>query len=260
MSKTKLRDGLEELREVFPLPEVMRLIEHTARWVDPDTFRLLPIWYPEHARGMFFYKDNWSEPQMNKNRQTGESVHKKEANRYANIALTDALGLSDHPNWTCCHIWGVDDPNYQKSNTIVQNPRFYSCVANMVLLPTPLKAFTDSTGEVKMMLRICARNIYGWPDHECMPAEIAQEIAKIDAWNDWSAYPKSWPQTPGASLPLYVIKLNDEIRRSAATRLKAIRKALQGAGEKYPRNQVKEVLKYWAKFAPGLMESLSVEQ
>jgi hypothetical protein len=65
----------------------MRLIEHTARWVDLETFRLLPIWYPEHARGAHFYKKNWSEPQMNTNRETGHSEHKREANRYANVAL-----------------------------------------------------------------------------------------------------------------------------------------------------------------------------
>lgn len=119
----------------------MGLIERTARWVDPATFRLLPVWYPEHARGAPFYKDNWSEVQFNKNRQTGHTEHKREVNTYANKALTRALGLrsDDRPNWSCCHIWGVDDSLYQQSNIIVRDHCFYSCVANMVLLPTPLK-------------------------------------------------------------------------------------------------------------------------
>jgi hypothetical protein len=48
---------------------------------------------------------------------------------------------------------------------------FFSCVGNMVLLPTPLKAFTDTMPEIKSMLRICARNLYGWQcDHESMSA------------------------------------------------------------------------------------------
>lgn len=41
---------------------------------------------------------------------------------------------------------------------MVQDHQFYSCVANMVLLPAPLKAFTDAMPEVKAMLRVCSRN------------------------------------------------------------------------------------------------------
>jgi hypothetical protein len=116
----------------------MRLIETTARWVDPETFRLLPLWYPEHARRTLFYKADWSEPLMNKDRQTGQIVHKREGNVHANKALTYALGLraGSRPNWSCCHIWGVDDASYQESNAIVQDRRFFSCIANMVLLPS----------------------------------------------------------------------------------------------------------------------------
>jgi hypothetical protein len=159
LSGTPLPDGLTAMRDVIQLSEVMRLIEHTARWVDPETFRLLPLWYPEHARRTYFYKMNWSEPQMNKNRQTGHTEHKREGNLHANKALTHALGLrsDDRPNWSCCHIWGIDDAQYQEANAIVQDRRFFSCVANMVLLPTPLKAFTDTMWEVKAMLRIITR-------------------------------------------------------------------------------------------------------
>ena len=56
----------------------MRLIERTARWVDPATFRLLPVWFPEHSRLGILYKAGWSAPQMNRNRQTGIEVHKHE--------------------------------------------------------------------------------------------------------------------------------------------------------------------------------------
>ena len=183
LSGTPLPDGLAAMRDVIQPSEVMRLIEHTARWVDPETFRLLPLWYPEHARRTYFYKKNWSEPQMNKNRQTGHTEHKREGNVHANKALTRALGLrsDDRPSWSCCHIWGIDDAQYQEANAIVQDRRFFSCVANMVLLPTPLKAFTDTMSEVKAMLRICARNLYDWHcDHDgaadstgiCDPSEV----------------------------------------------------------------------------------------
>jgi len=222
----------------------MRLIERTSRWVDPETFRLMPIWYPEHARGSYFYKKNWSEPQMNKNRQTGHSEHKREGNVYANKALTNALGLrsDDRPNWSCCHIWGVDDAQYQESNAVVQDRRFFSGIANMVLLPTPLKAFTDAMPEVKAMLRICARNLYGWHcDHE----SVADAIATINAWGECAAYLKSWPRAQGASLPLGVMKLDDRVRRSAARRLEQIRSDLAKAGPHYPRDGVRAALAYW---------------
>ena len=103
-------DGLDALRSVMSLREIMLVIEKTARWVDPETFRLLPVWFPEHARRAPFFKKNWSEPQMNTSRTTGKAVHKSEGNVNANEALTLALGLKKklRPNWSCCHIWGVD--------------------------------------------------------------------------------------------------------------------------------------------------------
>ena len=50
------RDGLAALRAEISLREIASLIERTARWVAPETFKLLPVWYPEHARGQPFYK------------------------------------------------------------------------------------------------------------------------------------------------------------------------------------------------------------
>jgi hypothetical protein len=244
LSGTALPDGLTALREVIQLSEVMRLIERTSRWVDPETFRLLPLWYPEHARRSCFYKKNWSEPQMNKNRQTGHSEHKREGNIHANKALTHALGLrsDDRPNWSCCHIWGVDDAQYQESNAVAQDRRFFSCVANMVLLPTPLKAFTDTMWQVKAMLRICARYLYGW---HCDHQSVADAIATIEEWGDWDAYPKSWPRTHGGSLPQGIVKLDGGIRQSAALRLERIRWDLKNAGIHYPRDEVRAALSYW---------------
>jgi len=54
-----LPDGPVALREEMKLAEIMRLIERTARWVAPETFRLLPVWSPEYARRTLFYKANW---------------------------------------------------------------------------------------------------------------------------------------------------------------------------------------------------------
>lgn len=237
-------DGLDALRAEIGLKEIATLIERTARWVAPETFRLLPVWYPEHGRGHHFYKGNWSEPQMNTKRATGVSSHKFEGNINANQALTLALGLrkSQRPNWSCCHIWGVDDAQYQKSNVIVKDRRFFSCVGKMVLLPTPLKAFTDTMPEIKAMLRICSRNLYGWTcDHE----DLAETVAALDAWDAWDDYPDSWPQTPGERRPMGVVELTPEIERQVRDRRAGIKRDLDSAGPHYPREEVEAVLAYW---------------
>ena len=222
----------------------MQLIERTARWVDAATFKLLPLWYPEYARRAYFYKANWSEPQMNKNRQTGHTEHKREGNLYANKALTHALSFrsDDPPNWSCCHIWGVDDALYQEANSVVQDRRFYSCIGNMVLLPTPLKAFTDAIPEVKAMLRVCARHLYGWT---CEHESTAEAPAAVSAWAAWDAYPASWPRSPSASPVPGLMPLDAGIRASAADRLARIRNDLANAGPYYPRDEVWATLEFW---------------
>jgi len=244
MPISSLPEGTDALMAELSFGEVMRLIERTAKWVDAETFNLLPVWYPEHARQALFYKANWSEPQMNTNRQTGISTHKSEGNVHANKALTLALGLrSDgRKGWSCCHLWGVDDHTYQQANVVVQDPRFFSCVANMVLLPTPLKAFTDIVPEVKTMLRICARNTYRW---QCDHTKMTGVNAALDAWNDWTDYPESWPREPGSSAPMGTMPNSNDIRESADRRWSRIQSDMEKAGPHYPRDSVRQVLKYW---------------
>ncbi len=244
MSKLTLPNGADALLSELSLSTIMVLIERTARWVDPATHNFLPIWYPEHARRGLFYKSNWSEPQLNKNRQTGISIHKHEANIHANKALTYALGLrsNDREGWSCCHIWGVDDPTYQTSNLVVQDNRYFSAVANMVLLPTPLKTFTDTMPEVKAMIRICATHLYKWQCNHPMMKEIN---AELDELQDWENYPKSWPNSSRGKLPIGIMKINPDIQQSAHRRWSKIQNDLKNAGEYYPKNKVMDALEYW---------------
>lgn len=246
-----LNDGLNALRKEIGLREIASLIERTARWVAPETFKLLPVWFPEHARRRHFYKENWTAPQMNTSRTTGSSTHKVEGNIYANQALTLALGLrkANRPNWSCCHIWGVDDATFQKSNDVVSDHRFYSCIGNMVLLPTPLKAFTDTMPEVKTMLRVCARNLFDW---ECDHPSVAQSNEALNAWSDWDVYPASWPRTPGERLPLGIVPLSPSIAADAQKRLARIRDDLSTAGSFYPRAEVEAALTYWKISTDGM--------
>jgi hypothetical protein len=112
----------------------------------------------------------------------------------------------------------------------------------MVLLPTPLKAFTDTIPEIKAMLRICARNLYGWQcDHE----NLFATNSALDKWTDWDSYPQSWPRYPNEKRPLGVVELSEGIRVSAHKRLAKIRHDLEHAGNHYPREQVRAALAYW---------------
>jgi len=178
-----IEDGVDELMSPLDLSETMGLIEKTARWVLPETFHMVPVWYPAHARGRYCFKNNWSEEKFNINRKDGSKVHKQEGNLYANKDLTHALGLrsKERKNWSCCHIWGVDDPTFQRANDVVQDPRFYSYVANMVLLPTPLKVFTDTVPAVKVMFRLCAADLYNW---RCEHDEVSDKVAAMEEWTD----------------------------------------------------------------------------
>lgn len=238
-----LPDGLDELRLHLDLKTIMELIEKTARWADPETFRLLPVWAPQHARKNQLYNANWTVMRENRNQRSGVSTLKIEGNTQANKALTEALDLHVRDNWSCCHLWGVDDPTYQSHNAVVQDHRFFSCVANMVLLPTPLKAFTDAMPDVKAMLRVCAKNTYGWTcDHE----SVATSLEQVRAWDVWDVYPASWPRTPGEKLPLGVVPINDRIRNNAKRRKARIGRDLEAAGRHYPREEVRAALKYWS--------------
>ena len=92
------------------------------------------------------------------------------------------------------------------------------------------------------MLRICARNLYG---RHCPHESIARSIAVIDGWDDWSAYPESWPRRSCEKLPLGIMPLNDSIRSDVNARLMRIRRDLEQAGSHYPRDEVRKALAYW---------------
>ena len=248
-------DGLDTLRKKIGVKAVMGWIEATARWVDPNTFRLLPVWYPEHARGAPFYKANWTTEQMNTNKASQSTVHKREGNRYASLALSAALGLraKDRPNWSCCHIWSVDDDKFQNGNAVVRDRRFYSCVGNMVLLPTPLKAFTDSMPEVKAMVRLCARNLYDWYcDHE----SLSEDSRDWETFSNSADYPASWPRTPNERSPRGVVAFTPSIGTAAKRRLETIWRDLGHAGDQYPRAEVRGAMQYWDRKLASYSDSI----
>jgi hypothetical protein len=222
--------------------EIVPLLVRTAKWVHPETFRLLPVWYPEYSRRCKRYNATWTKQAFNTKRQ----AEKCEGNEKAQKALKNALGIFrevDWPNWTCCHIWGVDDPKFQLRNTVVVDPRYYSCIGNMVLLPTPLKALTDCMPDIKLMLRVCAWNLYGWV---CDHPDVAAEAKRIRGGFVPQGYPSEWPLPNREILPPGTVPCTDRIRRAAENRRETIKSDLQNAAFiNYPRESVREVLRSW---------------
>jgi hypothetical protein len=237
-------DGNDEIEADLPL--LVELIARTARWVHPQTFHALPVWCPWTARGRPLYDRTWQRRATNTRRDSGVTSEKFEANVAAGKALVAALGVaSPKPaNWTVCHIWGYDDEAFAAQSAIVRNPRYYSCVGNMVWLPTPLKGFTDVLPEVKVLLRTCAFHLYGWA---CEDESVRPQADAIRGGAVPAGYPETWPCSARPSvLPPGTAPITPAIQREIQRRKARIRAMLDDQALTYfPRDDVREVLKFW---------------
>ena len=237
-------DGNKEIAAEIPL--VVEIMARTCRWVHPDTFRQLPVWCPWTARGRPLYDSAWQRRYTNTKRATKLTVEKVEGNVAASKALIAALGVaSPKPaNWTVCHIWGYDDPAFASQGSIVQDPRYFSCLANMVWLPTPLKGFTDALPEIKTMLRTYAFHLYGWA---CEHVSVAEQAKVIRAGTIPDGYPKSWP-TPDRPqlLPPGTAPCTPGIVAEINKRKVAFKRMLEDTSlTHFPHEEVRQVLAFW---------------
>jgi hypothetical protein len=228
------------------MPQIIQLIARTSRWVHPDTFHELPVWCPWTARGRPLYDQSWQRRSSNTRRSTQQTSDKFEGNIAAGNALIAALGVPRPKprNWTVCHIWGYDDPNFASQGSIVQDPRYFSCIANMVWLPTPLKGFTDALPEIKMLLRTCAFHLYGWV---CEHETAKPQAEKIRAGFIPEGYPTCWPAPdrpdvlPPGTASFTPAILEDIRRRKALIRAKMSDASLTH----FPRDEVRTVVEFW---------------
>jgi hypothetical protein len=242
-------DGNDAVRG--DIDAVVDLLVRTSRWVHPETFKALPVWCPWVARGQPLFDAAWQGRYTNTKRATGLTSEKFEGNVAAAKALIAALDVATPrpSNWTVCHIWGYDDPNFGPSGSVVHDPRFYSCIGNMVWLPTSLKGFTDSLPEVKSLLRVCAYYLYGFLcDHPNTQAE-AQRIG--DGWIP-AHYPSAWPTNTRADLPPGTSPFTHRIKAEIVKRKTKWESDLSNpALTSYPREQVRTVLQYWKVELPS---------
>jgi hypothetical protein len=234
-------DGLELL--AVNLPAVVDLIVSSARWVHPEAFCALPVWYPETARRHGIYDAKWQRVRKNTNRATTNVTDKLEGNGMAAKAFVEALGARRQYNWTVCHIWGVDDPTFQRSNAVVSDRRYYSCVGNMLWLPTPLKGFTDAVPEIKRILRTCAFHLYGWA---CEHDDVARDAAKVRSGVIPANYPPAWPTGDRDVLPPGTAPFSPRVVASIAKRKRELRRMLADESLSYfPRIEVEKALAFW---------------
>ena len=238
MTALKVPDGLAEIERELPL--VMSMIARTARWVHPDTFKGLPIWCPDTARGMVRYDAAWSRPLV-----SAKGVTKVEENIRAGAALVEALGVQPPKprNWTVCHIWGYDDDRFAGRSNVVQDPRYYSCIGNMTWLPTPLKGFTDAVPQIKECLRVCAFHLYGWA---CEHDDFREAAIKVRSGAIPEGYPSEWPTADRRILPPGTASFSDRVKLSIANRKAKIRRQLNDDSlTHYPCDAVRQVLTFW---------------
>jgi hypothetical protein len=231
-------DGNEEIRG--EIPAIVEIIARTAHWVNPETFRCLPVWCPWTARGRPVYDATWTRRYTNTHRTTRQTVEKLEANIQAADALIAALGVSDPKpkNWTVCHIWGYDDAAFTSPGSIVRDPRYYSCIANMVWLPTPLKGFTDALPEIKRMLRTCAFHLYDWA---CEHDSVKDEAAAIRAGNIPDGYPVSWPTADRAVKPPGMMPFSKQVGQEIDKRKQRFRSCLNNSAlTHFPQDEVRK--------------------
>ena len=235
-TRNEILDGLSELDG--EMPQIVKMISRTALWVHPEVFRTLPVWRPETARTQKLYLKDWSTPAKTNGKR------RVETNVAAQKSLLSALDVkSKLSNWTTCHIWGYDDPTYAKKSHIVQDRRFYSCVGNMVLIPTPLKGFTDVVPDIQHYLRVCAFHLYGWV---CQHEDVADEAELICSGKIPNGYPKEWPTRERQILPPKTGPFNDTIKKKIAAQKRKISQRLHSNEFPcYPREAVREVLKFW---------------
>ncbi|NYF79677.1 hypothetical protein [Granulicella arctica] len=230
-------DGLDELRDSLPI--LAKLLGETVRWVHPDVFRAMPLWYPETARG---------EPEFNaaydKQRMLNGNL-RAEANIFAGRALMKAMGLRKRPpNWAVCHIWGYDDPKFGSKGNVVRDRRFYSCVGNMVLVPSPLKGLTDHIPEVRLMLRTCAYHLYGWLcEHDDLSS--SNDLEQIRQGLIPKDYPADWPVKKSDVLPRNVMHPDNWVWNEIGKRKERIKSELKTCGALYPREAIVSALRFW---------------
>ena len=164
------------------------LVASCGLWAHPRVFqecrKLDPngAWFPNTRRAR-------------KDEKRGEVVNgiTLDDNSKANQAIKKAVfGSGVMPKrYGACHIW-------PKS---CYDPRYHTCIANLVLLPVALASLTDHDPEVIACLKCRSFELYGWHPDDMPPPE--RPPGYPDGWLDPSfVSSKMWKDVPVAKWPL----------------------------------------------------------
>lgn len=138
------------------------LVAETAIWANPYMHDGT-AWFPNTRRC-----------RTGQGEKSGEIVDgvKLNDNSYANQTIRQAVGITDKclVGFESCHIW----PN------TCYDPRYYTTIANLVLIPRAISGLTDHYVEVQAVLQYRSYELYGWyPEGLQCPSKPA-------------FYPKTW--------------------------------------------------------------------
>ena len=167
-----MRDGCRELG--IDLPE---LVAACSLWASPDVFSKL---WEENGQGVWYPGERRARDADGEVKGTIKDGIRLDDNTYANHALKQALpaGHGGFRNWAVCHVW----PN------TCYDEHYRTCIANLVLLPSPLASLTGFDPQVQAALQFRSWDLYGWrPDGAAEPVRGEGYPAK---WRDHEQEPE----------------------------------------------------------------------
>jgi len=152
------------------------IILKTSYWVSKDTYDLIGdktsrgVYYPFSIR---IQKDNagWKEI----NNEWLFTAQNQKPQDALSFSLTGKSWGTIKKSWpagkkfTCCHI-------YDKKNT--KDWKTYTNVANLILVPQPLKSITDHDIEVVEFLKRISYTLYDWKPENSNVQKLDKDILK----------------------------------------------------------------------------------
>jgi hypothetical protein len=109
---------------------------------------------------------------------------------------------------------------------VVQDQRFYSCIGNMIWLPTPLKGFTDAVPQIKECLRVCAFQLYGWA---CEHEDVRTVAERVRSGAIPEGYPNDWPTADRRVLPPGTASCTERVQASIEKRLEIVQRVTRSS-------------------------------
>ena len=169
-----MKSGIEGLMAAAKKLEInfISLVAETAIWSSPEVFIELKksnpngTWYPNRRRA-----------KKNEKKGTKQGNIVFDDNTHARNAIKKATGINEEiKDYTACHIWTKSCYDH----------RYHTCIANLILVPSPIASLTDHHHHVVECLKFRAFEIYGWYHEE--KETPTRPICYPSNWKDCEPY------------------------------------------------------------------------